>query len=224
MKFSVLLSSYNRPTLIQQAIKSVVSQTHSNLELLILDDGSTFDIDSLLTQYTDSRIKLYKFNPTCQERKTCLRMCKLINFGLENITGDIVTYLADDDYYETTWLAKVDTFFTLNPTSTIVYGILKYVGTHTGIRFPNTITTGIGELDHNQFAHKKDCLLSLEKPYWPEDLLSFNWPDGAFINKLLQKFKIDLLPTISAYKRVHNKGLLYNEAKYLDGTISGLRE
>lgn len=57
---TVLLPVYNGQPFLADSIQSIIQQKHSNLELLIIDDGSTDDSVSLITQYKDSRIRLIR--------------------------------------------------------------------------------------------------------------------------------------------------------------------
>ena len=57
---SVLMVNYNRGTTIGESIKSVLAQTYTDLELIIVDDGSTDDSCSVIESIKDSRIKLYR--------------------------------------------------------------------------------------------------------------------------------------------------------------------
>ncbi len=53
---SIILPTYNREATLMQAIDSVLTQTFEDLELIIVDDGSTDNTENLLKNYTDSRI------------------------------------------------------------------------------------------------------------------------------------------------------------------------
>ena len=59
-KISVLLPTYNRANLITLAIKSILLQTHKNLELFIYDDGSTDNTEEVVKQFKDKRINYFK--------------------------------------------------------------------------------------------------------------------------------------------------------------------
>nr|CBX29991.1 hypothetical protein N47_D28000 [uncultured Desulfobacterium sp.] len=58
---SVVMPTYNRSYLLQEAIDSLVTQTVSDWELILIDDGSIDDTAGLISAYQDSRIKYYNF-------------------------------------------------------------------------------------------------------------------------------------------------------------------
>lgn len=57
---SVLMLTYNRAWCISEAITSVLDQAYQNLELIIIDDGSTDNTSEVVSSFNDSRIKYYK--------------------------------------------------------------------------------------------------------------------------------------------------------------------
>ena len=59
---SVILPTYNRKHTIKKALYSVLQQTYSNLEVIIIDDGSTDNTSELIASYTDIRIH-YIYSP-----------------------------------------------------------------------------------------------------------------------------------------------------------------
>ncbi|MBF05358.1 hypothetical protein CL644_01480 [bacterium] len=57
---SILMLTYNRAPYIQDAVKSVLAQTYQNWELILIDDGSTDETESIVLSYTDKRIRYKK--------------------------------------------------------------------------------------------------------------------------------------------------------------------
>ena len=57
---SVIMPSYNTASYISDSIKSVLAQTYSNWELIIVDDCSTDNTDAIVAGFKDARIKFFK--------------------------------------------------------------------------------------------------------------------------------------------------------------------
>lgn len=89
---SVIIPVYNVLPYLREAIESVVNQTYSNIEILIIDDGSTDGSGEICDEYlSDPRVVVIH-----QENKG---LSGARNKGLDRITGDYVTFLDPDDAY-----------------------------------------------------------------------------------------------------------------------------
>ena len=86
-KVSVLLSVYNDQHRIGQSIESILTQSLSNLELIIINDGSTDDTSKIIHQYQDNRIRII-------ENSINLGLTVSLNKGLAIAAGD---YIARQD-------------------------------------------------------------------------------------------------------------------------------
>lgn len=91
-KISIIMTTYNRAELIMQSINSILLQTYSNWELLVIDDGSTDDTAALVHSIGDNRI-FYHYLPRCAA------VGKLKNYGLENASGCFISFLDSDDLW-----------------------------------------------------------------------------------------------------------------------------
>lgn len=89
-KVSVIIPTYNREKQIGRAIRSVLSQTYENYELIIVDDGSTDHTREIVGQFADERI-LY----ICQE--TNRGACHARNIGIQASQSDYIAFLDSDD-------------------------------------------------------------------------------------------------------------------------------
>ncbi|OSZ82171.1 hypothetical protein CAP35_02565 [Chitinophagaceae bacterium IBVUCB1] len=92
--FSIIIPTYNRSGFIKRAIESVIAQTYTDWELLIVDDGSTDDTAAIINQYSksDARIRyLYQENQKVSAAR---------NNGLANATGRYICFLDSDDEYK----------------------------------------------------------------------------------------------------------------------------
>lgn len=89
--FSIILPTYNRAHLLSKAIESVLAQTFTDWELVIVDDGSTDNTKELVTAYADDRIRyIYQEN---QERSAAR------NNGIKQSRGAYICFLDSDDYF-----------------------------------------------------------------------------------------------------------------------------
>jgi glycosyltransferase involved in cell wall biosynthesis len=92
-KVSIQMCTYNRAHYIEQAIQSVIAQTFTNWELLILDDTSTDNTEEVIFKYqNDQRIKYFK-------NDTNLGIAKNRNRGLALSQGKYIAVLDSDDYW-----------------------------------------------------------------------------------------------------------------------------
>lgn len=91
MKFSVVVPVYNNASLISRCISSVLTQSFEDFELIIVDDGSTDDLNSEVMKYMDKRIIYVK--------KDNGGVSSARNTGILSSNGDYVCFLDSDDEY-----------------------------------------------------------------------------------------------------------------------------
>ena len=91
-KISVIIPSYNRDHLILKAVESVSSQTYSNLEIIVVDDGSTDNTSDVISEIDDPRLIYIKHN---QNRG----LSAARNTGILAASGDIFAFLDTDDLW-----------------------------------------------------------------------------------------------------------------------------
>ncbi len=93
-KISVIMTSYNYSQYIKEAIESVINQTYTNWELIIVDDFSTDNSREIITEYAkaDKRIKPVFHNKN-------LGLAQAIQTGLKNSNTDWVAFLESDDLF-----------------------------------------------------------------------------------------------------------------------------
>jgi len=92
---SVIMPAFNHELYIEEALQSIGNQTHKNIELIVINDGSTDRTAGIIEEYvkknSDKNIKyLNKRNEG---------VCKTLNKGLEMSTGDYIAFLASDDLW-----------------------------------------------------------------------------------------------------------------------------
>lgn len=94
---SIITPFYNRADILPQAIESVLSQTYSDWELLLIDDGSSDSPENVISNYSDKRIRYIKLDKNAGA-------CHARNVGITNSTGEIIAFLDSDNVWENTYL------------------------------------------------------------------------------------------------------------------------
>lgn len=92
MKISVIIPLFNKETIIQKTINSVLSQDYENYEMIIVDDGST---DSSV-----SKVREIKSNKILLLSKSNGGPASARNYGVIHSTGDWIVFLDADDVFE----------------------------------------------------------------------------------------------------------------------------
>ncbi len=95
--FSVIIPVYNRPDFLRHAIQSVLAQSFSDFELIVVDDGSFEPAAASLRDMTDSRLRLF-FQPNSG-------VSSARNNGIRNSRGEYLAFLDSDDSFEPEKLA-----------------------------------------------------------------------------------------------------------------------
>lgn len=99
MKVSVILTSYNYANYLEIAINSVLNQSYSDFEFIIIDDKSTDNSLEIIKSFSDSRIKFIQ-NPQNFGLKRTMQI------AIENATGEWLAFLESDDIWDIDTLQK----------------------------------------------------------------------------------------------------------------------
>jgi glycosyltransferase involved in cell wall biosynthesis len=89
-QISVIIPTYNRATLLQEAIDSVLAQTYQDFELLVVDDGSTDQTNELVTEYGERITYIFQENRGVSSAR---------NLGIQSSTGQFIAFLDSDDLW-----------------------------------------------------------------------------------------------------------------------------
>lgn len=98
---SVLIPVYNMECLLPRCVESVINQTYSALDIILIDDGSTDNSGAICQHYSekDDRITaLHKPNSGVADA---------INMGLDKARGDFIIFLDSDDYFDSDMITKL---------------------------------------------------------------------------------------------------------------------
>lgn len=89
---SIVLPTYTRAQLLPHAMRSVLAQTHRNLELIVVDDNSKDDTPEVVASFDDPRIRYVR-------NAENLKLPRGLNKGFGLAQGDYLTWTSDDNLY-----------------------------------------------------------------------------------------------------------------------------
>ena len=112
---SAIITTFNRANFLEKAIKSVLGQTYSDFELLILDNSSIDDTQNVVKSFIDDRIRYIRHQP--------LNIAQARNLGVKEAKGEYVAFLDDDDEWLPNKLkAQLEVFKEGDESLGLVYG------------------------------------------------------------------------------------------------------
>lgn len=120
--FSVVLTTYNRATILKRALDSLVNQTELDWEAIIIDDGSTDNTSLLIEPY----LKKSRNIQYIYQKNTGYAMAK--NSGIFLSKGKFITFLDSDDEYSPTHLETRKAILLNHPETEFLYGGVKVLG------------------------------------------------------------------------------------------------
>lgn len=106
---SVVIASYNRASLLKEAIDSVLTQDFDDFELIVVDDGSTDDTPELLRSYAN----------ICVVRQDRRGVSAARNAGVRRASGEFLAFLDSDDLWLAEKLSAQIAFFKTHPRAVI---------------------------------------------------------------------------------------------------------
>lgn len=128
MKFSILIPVYNVEKFIDECMKSVLSQTYTDFEVILVDDGSTDSSGRICDSYADkdSRVKaIHKPNEGLISAR---------RVGIENACGEYSVFIDSDDAVQNCLLSTLDEYISGYGADMVLYSFVYYDGKKTAPR------------------------------------------------------------------------------------------
>ncbi len=122
-KISVIVPSFNQSKFLEETLLSVIDQGYPNLELIVIDGGSTDDSINIIKQYED-KITYWVSEPDGGQTPGLIK-------GFNHATGEIQCWLNSDDLHLPHTLNEVANFFSKNPSADAVFGNTLWVDENT---------------------------------------------------------------------------------------------
>ena len=197
---SVVLPVYNAEMFIIDTINSILNQTYTNFEIIIINDGSIDNSERNILQFQDQRIKYFK-------NEKNLKLIQTLNLGLSLAKGKYIARIDADDIALPNRFEKQIDFLEKNSEYGIVGAFAQTFGSE------NKELTFVQEdvdiryafLTHNPFVHSS---VMIRNQILTENKLSFDLnqlhvEDYALWIKILNFSKGKVLPEILIKYRIH---------------------
>ncbi|MPR33424.1 glycosyltransferase family 2 protein [Salmonirosea aquatica] len=148
MKISVIMPVYNGELYLREAIESILGQTYTDFEFIIINDGSTDTSGSIIDSYKDSRIKHIK-----NERNAGL--VSALNVGIDLAQGEYIARMDADDISLPERFAKQVAFMNQHTEVGVCGTAYQYIGNRSGtITLPESFEKSFTFLSSNScLAH-----------------------------------------------------------------------
>lgn len=117
---TVLMPAYNAEAYINEAIESILTQTYSHFEFLIIDDGSTDNTPNIIRSYHDPRIRLI-----CHENNMGIK--NVLNEGIELSSNELIARMDADDISHPWRLEKQVDYLLKHPDCAMVSSRAKVI-------------------------------------------------------------------------------------------------
>ena len=179
MTVSVIVPVYNVASYLPEALDSIVNQTYKDLEIIIVDDGSTDDSASICEKYasSDSRIKVIH-----QDNRG---LSGARNTGLAHATGDLVSFIDSDDSLSPVFIESLVNAMESSsaPIAVCRFAVIETSGSLSGVaassEFPNA-PAGVYERTEaiKDLVEEKMCVNVCNKLFRRELWTDIRFPDG----------------------------------------------
>lgn len=211
-KISIIVPIYNSEKYLKKCIDSILQQTYYNLEILLIDDGSTDKSKKICDEYKkkDSRIVFLSKNNT--------GVADTRNFGIKNSTGEYIGFVDSDDFIEK------------NMFENLINNIIIYNADISICNFINNKE----EKKENGDVKVLDRDETLKSVLVNDEISGFLW-NKLYKKEILENFKIELNKNISICedllfncnyiknikKAVFTEQRLYHYIKRIDSAVNG---
>lgn len=125
---SVVIPVYNGSNYLREAIDSALNQTYPNIEILVIDDGSTDDTWEIIQSYGHKIRGIHKKNGG---------VSSALNLGIQNMRGEWFAWLSHDDLWLQENIERKIRFILENPGGGVYYGGYSYINPKHEILYGN---------------------------------------------------------------------------------------
>jgi glycosyltransferase involved in cell wall biosynthesis len=208
-RVSVIIPTFNYGRYVGTAVESVLAQTHPDVEVVVVDDGSTDSTASVLVPF-GPRIRLI--------RQSQMGVAAARNRGVRESTGDLLAFLDADDYWHVRKLERQVAAHGSSPNAGLVHCGIQLVDEHgrdSGVR-----QEGISGLDATSLLLMESSVLGggsgalIPRPVFEEaggfDERMSTSADYDLYVRIASRWPVVLIPDLLVYYRLHGQNMHRN--------------
>ena len=210
--FSIIVPIYNTANYLHRCIDSILSQSFTDFELILVDDGSTDNSGEICDIYVkqDDRIKVF------HKKNEGVSIAR--NVGLENVRGEWIVFVDSDDWVEVNWLEVVNQKINLINADLYTFGIRRLSDKTIYYEYlpPNIVEENITFIKSKHYKHT-GCTYVFNNLIIKEWSIKFpvelkRAEDQAFLLKYISKCKSVSLIDNVLYNYYDNPASVVNQA------------
>jgi glycosyltransferase involved in cell wall biosynthesis len=208
---SVIIPTYNRASFIEAAIRSVLAQTYTDLELIVVDDGSSDETASLVAGISDPRFRYI--------RQPNRGRSNARNHALSLANGKYITFLDSDDLYLPDKVQTQVNYLKLHPSTGMVYTSAHCINAD-GQRLPNEYVAAESGLIYDRIAFFTPVTITLPTVMTYKAVLDkvggfdesmYRFEDTDMWRRISKHCRIDAMPEYTCLLRTHDDNSLINQ-------------
>ena len=192
-QISIILTVFNRADIFTRALNSIINQSFTDYEIIIINDGSTDDFHGKIIHYLkyDYRIKYYFHSNSGTVAS--------LNKGINIAEGRYITFLDSDDEYKSNHLESRINYMNYNPEVDLIHSDSLLIGEEADFWIPDAQNPG-------KLIHVNDCIIGAtffgKKEVFKEKFVEVYSYDSEFIQRISGKYKIRKIsnPTYIYYR------------------------
>jgi glycosyltransferase involved in cell wall biosynthesis len=197
---SIVLPTYKRAHVLPLAIRSVLAQTYSNWELVIVSDNSPDNTEEVVKAFDDRRIRYFRNDPN-------LRLPRTLNRGFSLAAGDYLTWTSDDNMLAPEAIARMVEVLNEGEADFVFADYHEFADTDAGrrspwdmkpIRLPDVAGHGQGQFSIGACFMYTRTVYERIGDYDPDLFLN---EDYDYWMRIARRFRIKHIPELLYYFR-----------------------
>jgi glycosyltransferase involved in cell wall biosynthesis len=211
LKFSIITPSFNQGHFIEETILSVINQSYTNWELIIIDGGSSDNTVETIKKY-QKHIKYWVSEPDEGQSDAIIK-------GLKHCTGDIVNWLNSDDTLELNALKNIADYYNSDPDIDVLHG-KTWLMRYNDRPFADGIIGKIERYEYLAFMHVPQPSTFMRKKVFDSCGISKNLHYGMdfelVVKAVLKGYKFKKVEDVFSKLLVHKDSKSNNDLAFLD--------